>query len=661
MAENNVLSYPQMTRQREESIQANEIAYAEDVNAELDYIMDTFNQLIMMLTGEWGDGTGRIYELVDEAVSIANQALAAANDCVKKSGDTMTGQLNIALVPVSDYNVVNKKYVDDTIAQELSEPLNRIEQLENFRDNLNATQVKLDNSNFTGKNVNDGMNELFISVSNGKSIVAAAITGKGVQTASDASFKTMADNINAILTFNEGTSGGTATAQDILYGKTAYARGSLIIGNYIPLDTSDATASSDTIAEGYTAYVNNKKIVGKMRAYPIYGTDTSDATATVDDIAYGKVAYARGQRLVGTSNGFNVEEIYGISQDDFTISPVSQCINPPNEEEDVGKIINYNFSKEGNYCVRLITGKDTGEQYVESFAVNDDGLYYNASAGATTSDINYKKFRYTKEELGLVGEGNSVDGTEIVDVFLGCPGFGGDNNKCIAAILYKNSGKDFLRLLTYHLSDNGYIGTLAAFESNTIDVNVDITDSIGSYIKGIGDLSDPMTLYMINYGAASTSSFSPKLGKVKIYQVVTPTETKYSITINRDNTGGSGPKSYYINLKITKDGRFLKLYRGYDNSLYRVWDIRGDTPEYKGVPGSATIRGTALDFEYINQKYYLFAEYNESEYWKVGLSIYEVTETEDSFSSSLISHARLSEARYIIYFIFSSMSISYNI
>lgn len=40
--------------------------------------------------------------------------------------------------------------------------------------------------------------ENFTSVSNGKAQVASAITGKGVQTASDATFETMANNINAI-------------------------------------------------------------------------------------------------------------------------------------------------------------------------------------------------------------------------------------------------------------------------------------------------------------------------------------------------------------------------------------------------------------------------------------------------------------------------------
>jgi hypothetical protein len=42
------------------------------------------------------------------------------------------------------------------------------------------------------------VNELFTSVSNGKSLIASAITGKGVPTLADASFATMAANINSI-------------------------------------------------------------------------------------------------------------------------------------------------------------------------------------------------------------------------------------------------------------------------------------------------------------------------------------------------------------------------------------------------------------------------------------------------------------------------------
>ena len=315
LSNNNVLSYPTMTRQRADKIQAKEIAYAEDVNAEFDHIVDVYNRLVSLLTGEWGDDTGRIYDLIDNAVSLANEALAKANDCVQKSGDTMTGHLSISLVPSSDYHVVNKKYVDDTIQAELSDPVNRISELEKFRDNLNASQVKLENANFSSTNVNDGMNELFISVSNGKKTVADAITGKGVATSGDASFKQMADNINAILTFNEGTAGGTATAADIMYGKTAYARGSLIVGSFVPFDTMDATATAADIREGKTAYANGQKIYGtliytKENNYEINPDNPYPQKAEVE-LVYGE---KEGEVTI-TKTKHNDYDVYDISSD----------------------------------------------------------------------------------------------------------------------------------------------------------------------------------------------------------------------------------------------------------------------------------------------------------------------------------------------------------
>ena len=464
VSNNNVLSYPTMTRQRADKIQAKEVAYAEDVNAEFDHIVDTYNRLVLLLTGEWGDGTGRIYDLVDNAVSLANSAIAKANDCVQKSGDTMTGQLNIALVPSSDYNVVNKKYVDDTIDAELSGPVNRIQQLEDWKENLNATQVKLDNVNFASNNVNDGMNELFISVSSGKATVAAAITGKGIQTASDASFKQMADNINAILTFNEGTAGGTATAADIMYGKTAYARGGLIVGNYIPLDLSDATATSDKILEGYTAYVGGGKIIGTYvppKDYPIYGTDTSNATATEADIAYGKTAYARGQLLIGTMTNTEVEEIYGLSADGASINNFNSYLT---RDPELNKKLNSGsvfFSKNLDYAITTQTDED-GNKYIYSLPVGQDGVYVMAST-SMGGETTYKKYRYTDQELF-----GGVEGT-ILAMAIGAGGVDGDPKKCYLYIIRKEGDKQYLYVKTYHLRENGVIGREYAGEE-TIDL-----------------------------------------------------------------------------------------------------------------------------------------------------------------------------------------------
>ena len=73
----------------------------------------------------------------------------------------------------------------------------------------------------TASTVQEAVDQLFISVSNGKKKVASAITDKGVETAQDAAFQTMADNIAKIQT-GASTGDATATAGDILAGKTAY-------------------------------------------------------------------------------------------------------------------------------------------------------------------------------------------------------------------------------------------------------------------------------------------------------------------------------------------------------------------------------------------------------------------------------------------------------
>ena len=94
------------------------------------------------------------------------------------------------------------------------------------------------------------------SVSDGKSLVASAITANGVTTATDATFQTMADHVNNI------RSDGTATAQQILKGSTAWVGKNKITGTM-----SDYTGVVCEINDVRNTPNNNRLEVAVPRGY----------------------------------------------------------------------------------------------------------------------------------------------------------------------------------------------------------------------------------------------------------------------------------------------------------------------------------------------------------------------------------------------------------
>ena len=67
-----------------------------------------------------------------------------------------------------------------------------------------ATKTELSSVSSTVSELSSDVQECFQSVSEGKSAIASAITGKGISTAADATFQTMANNISNISSIGYG-------------------------------------------------------------------------------------------------------------------------------------------------------------------------------------------------------------------------------------------------------------------------------------------------------------------------------------------------------------------------------------------------------------------------------------------------------------------------
>lgn len=479
MASDNYIDYPSMTRQREDQIQQGSVAKADDVNAEFNNVVTTYNSLVALLQGEFG-GNGRIYELVDEAVAAANQAKADAANAVKKTGDTMEGQLMTQLEPSSHYSMVNKSYVDGTISTSVGPTSTLANSNKDRLDNLDATNVKLSNGNFSSNTVDGGMTELFQSVSSGKASIASAITDKGVTTDANATFTQMTNNIYSIVTFAEGTALGTITPEKVLKGYLGYSKGQAIYGTH-ECDASSLLEQADSlipdnIAYGKKAFGSNGLITGTHRdsgggtEYPTYGTDTSDATATANDILEGKVAYSQGVRLTGKLK--QVEELYKYDFESIAVGSISGNVLGEIIDLDGTKynITGFKLSRDCASIVRVgYAQNDPTKEVIFSNPIVDNQIVVEQSISAG-GELTTKKYKYTAEELGLTGLISAFDIT--------CGGVLGKNNLAYLVIYTDSStaadyrADEVVHIYPYHLTGNRQIGPLAGETAKNYTFNM---------------------------------------------------------------------------------------------------------------------------------------------------------------------------------------------
>ena len=287
-------------------------------------------------------------------------------------------------------------------------------------------------------NLVKAVNECFQSASDGKTLIASAITGKGVNTDSGATFAVMAGNITAIET-GVDTSDATASAGNILAGTTAYVKGEKLTGtlrdnrsieisgmygetdvsaypdigvynhyangNYLEIITRPRVSGyvdPSTTLRTWIINLTKEKIqagvvIGPVGGAQLTGTYTSDATATAGQILSGQTAYVNGSKITGTMPNHGSANIL---TDAILLQDSNVYFNIPNAGYYVAGSDTYTTystlaSKIGLTADKLITGNtvlgvvgtgSSGKRYVK--IESPTGGYLNPNYSQSGREIN---------------------------------------------------------------------------------------------------------------------------------------------------------------------------------------------------------------------------------------------------------------------------------
>lgn len=170
-----------------------------------------------------------------------------------------------------------------------------------FASDMSASNVSYNNgsSGMSSDNVQDAIDELFTSASNGKELIADAIAGKGVPTSANDTYATMAGNIEKIETGIDISDATLTSASELKQNIVAYTKtGQRIVGSLGQgkVNTPSISVNSAGKIMAGTSYTSG--IIGQGTVNNTYQLNTKDET-TITPGTSQKTAVATGIYTIG--------------------------------------------------------------------------------------------------------------------------------------------------------------------------------------------------------------------------------------------------------------------------------------------------------------------------------------------------------------------------
>ena len=242
-----------------------------------------------------------------------------------------------------------------------------------FASDMSASNVSYNNgsSGMSSDNVQDAIDELFTSASNGKELIADAIAGKGVPTSADDTYATMAENIEKIETGIDISDATLTTASELKKDIIAYSKtgkrivGSLGQGVVNKPSISISSAGKITASTSYTS--------------GIIGSSTVSNTSQLSTQSETTITPGTSQKTAVATGKYTTGPVYVAGDSDLVPSNIKNGVNI--------------FGVNGSY---------TGEDWFNFIVDPQDTEYFSIYRNTMTLDLSFCGYTINKSNIKLI-------------------------------------------------------------------------------------------------------------------------------------------------------------------------------------------------------------------------------------------------------------------